>query len=413
MSFTKTSESLIKNFKSEIGKINVKISEKSKKRTNIIFKSLHQTIKHSKNYITTLDYNNLLRTSIIDLNNKKLPNNVLMNSRYVPEIIKESILRMKGYMKTTVTIDNIEVSIHFGMFLKSELNDLNKIKKQIIEALNIVKFCTSYANSKSVKTLDIYLYLTNHKKIMPKRTIDILSPVNCNSAVTFACSKNGKLLIYRKEEWKKVLIHELFHTLCLDFSTMNYDNLRSDVKTLFKIKCDFELSESYSEFWAVIVNSCFISYDLLDDVDNIDNFLLYVKFCLNLEIIFSLFQMIKMLNHMNINYDMLYKNGSKYEKNFYKENTNVFCYYIIKTIMLFFYDDFFNWCNLNNSNLIKFDKRGINLINFFNFIKKKYKSEYFIKSIHKMEKLFLQKMKNKSKINIILRKTGRMSICEN
>ena len=81
--------------------------------------------------------------------------------------------------------------------------------------------------------------------------------------------------------------------------------------------------------------------------------------------------------------------------------------------MLFFYDDFFNWCNLNNSNLIKFDKRGINLINFFNFIKKKYKSEYFIKSIHKMEKLFLQKMKNKSKINIILRKTGRMSICEN
>ena len=135
----------------------------------MIFKSLHQTIKHSKNHIATLDYNNLLRTSLIDLNNKKLPKNVLMNSRYVPEIIKESILKMKGYMKTTVTIDNIEVSIHFGMFLKSELNDLNKIKKQIIEALNIVKFCTSYANSKSVKTLDIYLYLTNHKKIMPSK----------------------------------------------------------------------------------------------------------------------------------------------------------------------------------------------------------------------------------------------------
>ena len=101
------------------------------------------------------------------------------------------------------------------MFLKSELNDLNKIKQQIIEALNIVKFCTSYANSKSVKTLDIYLYLVNHKKIMPKRAIDILSPINCNSAVTFACSKNGKLLIYRKEEWKKDLIHELFHSLCL------------------------------------------------------------------------------------------------------------------------------------------------------------------------------------------------------
>lgn len=415
MSFTKTSESLIQNFKSEIGKINVKISEKSKKRTNMIFKSLHQTIKHSKNYIATLDYNNLLHTSLIDLNNKKFPKNVLINSQYVPEIIKESILKMKGYMKTTVTIDNIEVSIHFGMFLKSELNDLNKIKKQIIEALNIVKFCTSYANSKSVKTLDIYLYLINHKKIMPKRTIDILSPINCNSAVTFACSKNGKVLIYRKEEWKKVLIHELFHSLCLDFSTMNYDNIRSNVKSLFNIDCDFELSESYSEFWAVIVNSCFISYDLLDDVDNIKDFLLYVKFCLNLEIIFSLFQMIKMLKHTNMNYDMLYKNDktSKYVKILYKENTNVFCYYIIKTIMLFFYDDFFKWCNLNNSNLIKFDKRGKNLTGFFKFIEKRYKSEYFIDSIHKMEKLFLKKMKNKSKKNIMLIKTGRMSICEN
>ena len=64
-----------------------------------------------------------------------------------------------------------------------------------------------------------------------------------------------------------------------------------------------------------------------------------------------------MLNHMNMNYDMLYKNDktSKYGKILYKENTNVFCYYIIKTIMLFFYDDFFKWCNLNNSNLIKFE----------------------------------------------------------
>tara|TARA_Y100000022_G_C13253543_1_gene378414 strand:- start:1433 stop:2680 length:1248 start_codon:yes stop_codon:yes gene_type:complete len=415
MSFTKTSEILIKNFKSEIGKINVKISEKGKKRTNTIFKSLHQTIKHSKNYIATLDYNNLLRTSLIDLTNKKLPNNVLMNSQYVPEIIKESILRMKGYMKTKVTIDNIEVSIHFGMFLKSDLNDLNKIKKQIIEALNIVKFCTSYANSKSVKTLDIYLYLTNHKKLMPKKTIDVLSPINCNSAVTFACSQNGKLLIYRKEEWKKVLIHELFHSLCLDFATINYDNLRNNVKSLFKIESDYELSESYSEFWAVIVNACFVSYDLLDDINNIKDFLLYVKFCLNLEIIFSLFQMIKMLSHMNMNYDMLYKNDktSKYAKILYKENTNVFCYYIIKTIMLFFYDDFFKWCNLNNSNILKFDKRGVNLVRFYNFIEKKYKSEYFIESIHKMETFFLKKMNSDSKISLILKKTGRMSICEN
>ena len=41
---------------------------------------------------------------------------------------------------------------------------------------------------------------------------------------------NGKILIYRKEEWKKVLIHELFHSLCLDFSGIRFSTQPSDDK---------------------------------------------------------------------------------------------------------------------------------------------------------------------------------------
>ena len=415
MLFTKTSEILIKNFKNEIGKINLKISENDKKRTNLILNSILDNIKKSKKYVNTLNYNKLLSTSIIDLSNKKLPNNILMTSHYVPDLIKVTILEMKGYIKVKTVIDKIDVSIHFGMFSATDFNNLNKIKKQILEALSIVKFCCYYGNTKMVKTLDIYLYLTNHKKTMPNNSIDVLSSNNCNSAVTFACSENGKLLIYRKEEWKKVLIHELFHSLCLDFSAINYDNLRNQVKLLFKVESDYELSESYSEFWATIINSCFISYELLDDKNNYSEFLLYVKFCLNLELTFSLFQMIKVLNHMNMTYDMLYKNDkvSKYSKLFYKENTNVFCYYIIKTILLVYYDDFLKWCNLNNTNILKFEKRGANLLRFYNFIKSKYSSDYFIKSVDKMEKIFIKKKKSVSKSSLLLNKTVRMSICEN
>ena len=203
--------------------------------------------------------------------------------------------------------------------------------------------------------------------------------------------------------------------MCLDFSAINYDNLRNQVKLLFKVESDYELSESYSEFWATIINSCFISYELLDDKNNYSEFLLYVKFCLNLELTFSLFQMIKVLNHMNMTYDMLYKNDkvSKYSKLFYKENTNVFCYYIIKTILLVYYDDFLKWCNLNNTNILKFEKRGANLLRFYNFIKSKYSSDYFIKSVDKMEKIFIKKKKSVSKSSLLLNKTVRMSICEN
>ena len=45
MLFTKKSEILIKNFKNEIGKINLKISENDKKRTNLILNSILDNIK--------------------------------------------------------------------------------------------------------------------------------------------------------------------------------------------------------------------------------------------------------------------------------------------------------------------------------------------------------------------------------
>ena len=74
---------------------------------------------------------------------------------------------------------------------------------------------------------------------MPKNPVITLGSNNCNSAVTFACASKGKLLIYRKEEWKKVLIHELFHSLCLDFAGSNYETLRKNIKNILWI--DFSL----------------------------------------------------------------------------------------------------------------------------------------------------------------------------
>ena len=35
------------------------------------------------------------------------------------------------------------------------------------------------------------------------------------------CRETSEITIYREEEWIKVLIHELFHNLNLDFSSMD------------------------------------------------------------------------------------------------------------------------------------------------------------------------------------------------
>ena len=111
------------------------------------------------------------------------------------------------------------------------------------------------------------------------------------------------------------------HAFCLDFSISNYTTLKNDIKKLFPIKSDFEISETYSETWAIIINNLFISYKLNNDEPY------HVFYSLmQLEIYFSIFQMIKILDFMNIyKYEYLYLPSKKPERNLQRK---YFCIYI-------------------------------------------------------------------------------------
>ena len=114
--------------------------------------------------------------------------------------------------------------------------------------------------------------------------------------------------------------------MCLDFSGISYLLLKDNFKNLFKVKSDYEISEAYSEFWATIINSCFISYDILDNKEDYEKFGLYSEFCIQFERIFSIFQLVKILDYMGLRYKDLISDGkmAKSLKNLlYKEDTNV------------------------------------------------------------------------------------------
>ena len=419
MSFTIQSEKLIKYFINDFEKYCVKKSKRVQQRSDSILKMIYQDILISQSYISILESRKLIDSSVKEIKSlKELPKSNLMDSSFMPSTIKDKILySILGYMKTTIKIEKMTLNIYYGLFKKSDFNKLESIKKDILLTLKIIKFCTLYKNLKTIESLDIYLYLTEVEKQMPKNPVITIGTNNCNSAVTFACASKGKLLIYRKEEWKKVLIHELFHSLCLDFAGSNYETLRKNIKNIFNVQSDFEISESYTEYWATIINSCFISYSLLDNYDDVENFLLFTDFCIQLERIFSLYQMIKILGYMSLNYKYLYKNDEisrGLRKVLYKEDTNVLCYYIIKTILLFFNDEFLEWCMLHNNNILKFNKTEHNLNQFYEFIKDKYNNKFFLKAIDNMQ-LFYIKYRGPTlmKNNKILTTTSRMTICEN
>ena len=69
---------------------------------------------------------------------------------------------------------------------------------------------------------------------------------------------------------------------------------------------------------------------------------------------FTMLQITKILKYMNMNYSMLIdKNIDRYIKeNLYKEQTHVFCYYILKGLLLFYNNDTIHFFKKNNTSLL-------------------------------------------------------------
>ena len=118
---------------------------------------------------------------------------------------------------------------------------------------------------------------------------------------------------------------------------------------------------------------------------------------------------------MGLSYNDLYNHNevSKTARdNLYKENTNVFSYYILTTVLLNNYTGFLEWCNDNNLELIKFNRTPRNIDSFFDFIKLNYNSKNLLDSFNCINQ-YNEKYKHKN-IQLIeqLKKTLRMSILE-
>ena len=147
----------------------------------------------------------------------------------------------------------------------------------------------------------------------------------------------------------------------------------------------------------------------------VKDFLIYAEFCIAFEEYFSLFQCVKVLKFMGLIYKYLYDDNGLSEKArryLYKENTNIFAYYIVKSILLFNSYYFIMWCKRNNTNMINFDKNKNNLNRFYYFIANNYKEPNFLQSIEKISDEFVSLKKENLKNKKCLFETLRMTVIE-
>ena len=427
MQFSNTSQEYFNFFIEHFNKCIIKNKESEQKIQNKIFNKLFLDIREADKYVKTLNaFDNCLSGIVLDIKSKKglaLPSTY--SNDYFPQEIRK-VIETKTVNKILYycVLNERKITLTFFTF-KNETNFAiyDKYAKQVFMLIAIL---THYSSSECSKSLNIFIYLTDFKRIIPDNNYTILGSYNVNGGFTTTCDKNSEIVVYRKEEWFKVLIHEAFHNLGLDFSKMNTNQFHSKIKQIFPINSKFNIFESYCEFWARILNSAFCSYNVIDNVidnkNDKDAFKTFLDFFIQIERLFSLFQCNKILKFLGISYQNLYEtdNGSHIAReNLYKETTNVFAYYIVTAFLLDNYVNVMNWCNKNNLSCFKFNNSQRNLDLFYNLIEKSYKRNEFLKNLmcvsNYASKLNKKTNKNNKLINNEINnifKTTRMTIME-
>ena len=389
------------------------------KRTDSIIMDLYKDIYNAYKYLNSLkqkgNYFNITTKKISSASQISKPHN--FNSNSFPEIIRKHIdeltlseiiynFSLYGRMIKLYFIveeDNVEL----------KLDEFNKYVDNIIIWLYILN---QYASKQCANTLAVYFYFTSLEKKLPNSNIFILDERNVNTAFTTTCPRDSEIVVFRHEEWFKVFIHETFHNFGLDFSDMNNNESKNCILNIFQVNSEVNLYESYTEFWAEIMNALFCSFFALKDKNDVDEFLSNSEFFINFERTYSFFQLVKTLNFMGLTYKDLYSKSEHsriLRENLYKEKTNVLAYYVIKTVLINNYQGFLSWCKINNFSLLQFKKTLANQKEFCKFIEKNYKTTSMINGVVETQHFLnnIQKDKKKTNLHYILTNL-RMSICE-
>jgi hypothetical protein len=247
--------------------------------------------------ILNMDYN-IQQENINKIQNLLLRE--LNNTRFCPPKIIKYVEKCNQYMK----ISSGPIALHY--IYKDILDE------SFYKILRTLKHCLLiHDDCKLRKNFNIYIAFTPYKRYICKtKPID---SVNINGG--FTNTSLNDIFILRKEEYTKVIIHEMLH----HSKEIHNDNWPSvyikELKKEFNISHLTKLvpNEAVVELWATIYYILFLSFEYKIDV----------KTLLNVELQYSMSQSNKILKKQNTMP--------------WVEYTNSYCYIIFKTILLIAY----------------------------------------------------------------------------
>jgi hypothetical protein len=297
--------------------------------------------------------------------------------------------------KYSYRFDNYSVESTFMTDSKTPEN--NFLKSIFIRSLVWLEINNKY-------NLDYKVWMTSNKKNLPKTQMNI-GPKEVNTGATYR-GNCEKIQIWRTEEIKKVLIHEMGHCLEIEFSppfikddnNKKYNNLISHLIHIFNIPLNTEIRiyEAYNEMWALIISTIFSCIEFIENKDY--NLNVTFQYFLNLEINFSMFQCAKILNYFKFKkfrdfFSLKGFNNHIRNKTTYKQSSSILSYYIIKSSLLYNVDKFMNYCfehsigklniKFNENSISEFQKLIDECLSNKSYI---YKIDNILKKIDKIDK---------------------------
>jgi len=383
------------------------VHEPISKETKTILRALHKQIAVA--YVTVTKITRTKGYAVVTHSSKAtapMPKSFPISS--FPKAVYSHILKaITNSVSYTLDLVGHRVIITFAIEGPVNMKECDDHVFYILVWLHI-----AYANASSscADSIAIYFYMTSLKKVLPRNKEEILGQLHVNTGFTFTCPAASEIVIFRREEWFKVLIHESWHTFGFDFAEMDLTQCHSHILSRFNVKSEVNLFESYVEFWAEIMNSAICSFFLTKDKSSVAKFYKYFESFVHLERAHKYFQLVKILRHMGTNYEEIITRDTP---NRYREDTNILSYYVLTAILMHDYQRFLKWCKVTNVvNIFQFTNTQKALTSFCQHFDSVYNSSSLVRLIRCGEDLLENTLSVSSGNFTFILENTRMSIIE-
>lgn len=206
-------------------------------------------------------------------------------------------------------------------------------------------------NIKPYQYINYFILLNPLKRKLPNRKTDMIKAENINGGFTMINSNN--IYIIRKEDYEKVVLHELLH----HNNMIHNDNWKEKNINILKKLCKIEDSqifipnEAIVETFAIILNVIFIS---------IENNLPYKKILAK-----------DRKHNIALAKKIIDRQGNK----LWKEKSHSYCYIVLRAVFYIYFSVFIKSYNVANDNditafIVKYFPKIINKIKRLKDIKK-------------------------------------------